>query len=189
MEGWEAAADELVIPDEELIPADDRTAEEFAASVAKGRELFYGTRANCVKCHGPTALGDGQQDDQDNWNKAHKTFLEEMANVDSEGVHPGVVALRPDVVASVFPVRNAIPRNLRQGIYRGGRRRLDIFWRIYTGIAGTPMPASGPASAGAQGTLNEDEIWNIVDYVLSLPYEAPSRPLQALPVNLDAVGN
>jgi hypothetical protein len=76
---------------------------------------------------------------------------------------------------------------LRQGLYRGGHRRIDIFWRVYAGIAGTPMPASGPASAGAQGTLTEEEIWNIVDYVLSLPYETPSRPLRALPVNVESV--
>ncbi|NOY42513.1 MAG: cytochrome c [Planctomycetes bacterium] len=188
IEGWESSAEKVVIPSEDHIPADNRNAEEIAASVAQGRELFFGTRANCVKCHGPTALGDGQQDDQDSWNKAHKKFLQDMVNAgDQEGVHPGIVASRAEVVASIYTVRNAIPRNLRQGIYRGGRRRLDIFWRIYTGIAGTPMPATGPASPGAQGTLKEEEIWNIVDYVLSLPYETPSRPLKALPVNLEAV--
>ena len=63
----------------------------------------------------------------------------------------------------------------------------DIFWRIYAGIPGTPMPASGAASPGAQGTLTDAEIWNLVDYVLSLPYESPSRPLQALPVNAEII--
>jgi len=91
------------------------------------------------------------------------------------------------VASSLFPVRNAIPRNLRQGIYRGGRRRLDIFWRIYAGIPGTPMPATGSATPGAKPTLTDAEIWNIVDYVLSLPYEPPSRPLRALPLNVDEV--
>ena len=43
---------------------------KLAASVKAGRELFYGTKANCVKCHGPTGLGDGQQDDFDIWSKA-----------------------------------------------------------------------------------------------------------------------
>ena len=54
-------------------------------------------------------------------------------------------------------------------------------------IAGTPMPGSGPASPGAQGALTEEEMWNIVDYVLSLPYEMPSRPLHALPTNTELV--
>jgi len=82
--------------------------------------------------------------------------------------------------------RNAIPRNLRDGTYRGGRRPLDIFWRVSAGIAGTPMPASGPAGEGAQGTLTQEEIWHIVDYVHSLPYEPVNRP-QRRPVNVEAV--
>ena len=188
MEGWEAAEEQVVIPEEEQIPTDNRSAEEIAASVAKGRELFYGTRANCVKCHGPTALGDGQQDDQDIWNKAHKKFLGDLASMsEDDETDPAIASMRSEVAASLFPVRNAIPRNLRQGVYRGGRRRIDIFWRIYAGIPGTPMPASGAASPGAQGTLKDAEIWNIVDYVLSLPYETPSLPQQALPLNAEAV--
>jgi len=187
---WDSASENVIVPEEEFIPADDRTDEQVAASVASGRELFYGTRANCIKCHGPTALGDGQQDDFNNWNKAHKKFLDDLANSE-ESEEPEedfeLVSSRNEVAASLFPVRNAIPRNLRQGIYRGGRRRLDIFWRVYAGIPGTPMPATGAASPGAKGTLTEAEIWNIVDYVLSLPYEPPSQPLKALPENLNAV--
>jgi hypothetical protein len=91
------------------------------------------------------------------------------------------------VADTFYPVRNAIPRDLRKGVYRGGRRRIDLFWRIYAGIAGTPMPGLGPASAGATGTLSEKEMWNLVDYVLSLPYEPPSRPQRALPLNIDEV--
>ena len=28
-----------------------------------------------------------------------------------------------------LPPRNILPRNLRAGVYRGGRRPVDIFWR------------------------------------------------------------
>ncbi len=183
VDGWNEANEQIIVPTEDEIPGDDRSAEELAASVAKGRELFYGVRANCMKCHGPTALGDGQQDDFDIWNKAHKAFLDSVA----KGSEEELAIERAKVAASLYPVRNSIPRNMRQGIYRGGHRRIDVFWRIFAGIAGTPMPGSGPASAGAQGTLTEEEMWNIVDYVLSLPYELPSRPLYALPANAKLV--
>ena len=66
--------------------------------------------------------------------------------------------------------RPILPRNLRQGIYRGGRRPIDIFWRVQNGIDGTPMPAANKAA------LQEDDLWDIVNYVLSLPYEPASRP-------------
>ena len=183
VDGWAAANEEIIVPDSEQIPDDDRSPEEIAAAVDKGRELFYGVRANCIKCHGPTGLGDGQQDDQDNWNKAHKVFLETLAKESD----PALASAQGEVADTFYPVRNAIPRDLRKGVYRGGRRRIDLFWRMYAGIAGTPMPGLGPASAGATGTLTEEEMWNIVDYVLSLPYEPPSRPLKALPENVEEV--
>jgi cytochrome c5 len=61
---WKAAADaEIQVPP---MPADI----DLVASIAKGKELFYGDKANCVKCHGVTGLGDGQANDYDDWNKA-----------------------------------------------------------------------------------------------------------------------
>jgi len=75
-----------------------------------------------------------------------------------------------------LPPRNIKPRNLRLGIYRGGRRPLDLYRRVYAGINGVPMPGMGPAAAGAKATLTPEEIWQLVDYVMSLPYESISRP-------------
>jgi mono/diheme cytochrome c family protein len=207
IEPWQAAAENVVVPTDEEIPADDRTPEEIAESVAKGRELFYGTKANCFTCHGPTGLGDGQQTDFDNWNKELKAFvdattqlaesIEERENAEEISEDEEVsldrdreqLAQRQAVVQTFYPIRNAIPRNLRKGIYRGGRRRIDIFSRVHQGIAGTPMPGVGAASAGGQGTLTEAEIWNIVDYVLSLPYEALSSPQPALTLNEEPIAN
>jgi hypothetical protein len=64
------------------------------------------------------------------------------------------------------------------GIYRGGRRPLDIFRRIHQGIAGTPMPAAGRDEKNPTGALKPEEIWNLVDYVRSLPFEDASEPAQ-----------
>lgn len=191
VEAWEEADEMIIAPEEESIPADARSPEELLASIEKGRELFYGAKANCIKCHGPTGLGDGQQDDYDNWQKAHKKFLDETSQLaekdELDDFEENLLDQRLEVADSLYDLRNAIPRNLRQSVYRGGRRRLDIFRRIYAGIAGSPMPGGGPASPGAKGTLTEEEMWNIVDYVYSLPYEPASQPQRVTPKYTEAI--
>ena len=208
---WQPEEEVVVVPDESAIPPNDRSAVELAESVTAGRELFYGTKANCVKCHGPTGLGDGQQEDYDNWSKAVKKFEDDtislkdtiaadkqsLATLEGEEQETAKAELqakyrelkeRQEVAAGLLPPRNAIPRDLRNNMFRGGRRPLDLFRRIHQGIAGTPMPAGGPAAPGAQGTLTEQEMWQIVDYVRSLPFEPASQP-QMRPLNSEAVVN
>ena len=106
-----------------------------------------------------------------------------MTAEDRAAMASHVAMLSSALTTDALPPRTAIPRNLRQGIYRGGRRPLDIYRRIYAGINGMPMPGVGPATPGAKGTLEPDEIWNLVDYVLSLPYEAgqPAAPQTCQP--------
>ena len=70
--------------------------------------------------------------------------------------------------------RNILPRNLRIGVYRGGSRPIDLYLRIAQGIDGTPMPAAAMKPANPQG-MTEEEVWDIVNYVLSLPYEHISQ--------------
>ena len=61
---------------------------------------------------------------------------------------------------------NAVqPANLNRGVYKGGRRPLDIFWRVAKGINGAQMPAHYPSP------LNEQKVWDVVNFVLALPYE------------------
>ena len=38
------------------------------------------------------------------------------------------------------------PANLNRGVYKGGRRPIDIYWRISKGINGAKMPAHNTAS-------------------------------------------
>jgi mono/diheme cytochrome c family protein len=128
----------------------------LAKSIEHGRELFYGAVANCVKCHGESALGDGQTNDYDDWTK-------EIEPTDPKVVHEYLAV-------GALPPRNIEPRNLRLGVYRGGRRPIDLFWRIRNGIDGTPMPAA----ADVKGLTTED-LWSLVDYVRSLPYESISQ--------------
>ncbi len=163
-DGWSKAGDSVIHPDAQFVPAPDRSADEIAASAAKGQALFYdANKGNCFSCHGPGALGDGQTTDFDDWNKSIKEFADSNAENDPR-------------MLGALPVRNARPRNLRMGIYRGGGRPVDLYRRLHAGINGTPMPAVGPASPGAQGTLTPEEIWQLVDYVRSLPFEPISQP-------------
>ena len=59
------------------------------------------------------------------------------------------------------PLRAA---NLNLGVYKGGRRPIDLYWRIAKGINGAKMPAHG-------NLLPDDQIWDVVNFILALPYE------------------
>jgi mono/diheme cytochrome c family protein len=169
--------------DAERIPVPEMPAGiDLAASIAKGKELFYGDKANCVKCHGITALGDGQANDYDDWNKAIVEVGKEVASGKEKASETQTASLSPEQMAQhkadvawlekfdrvlegdALRPRTIPPRNLRHGIYRGGRRPLDLYYRIHAGIYGAPMPA-------AAGTVPPEDIWHIVNYVLSLPYQ------------------
>lgn len=143
---WVASADDSMVVE----PADPRPA-DLEASIAAGRELFKSEKLGCTKCHGPEGAGDGKEKSFDAWNNP-KTFAS------------------PEEIAKLWtlPLQELRPRNLRAGVFRGGRDPIDIYRRIYTGIEGTPMPASGQS-------LSSTEIWNLVDYVLSLPMEDDTK--------------
>jgi mono/diheme cytochrome c family protein len=46
---------------------------------------------------------------------------------------------------------------------------VDLYRRIHAGIKGTPMPAFNTA-------LKEEEIWDLVNYVMSVPYAKGGAP-------------
>lgn len=146
-------ADSLVTPVRLPNPKRDK-----AASIARGRELFLGDVANCVKCHGQSAEGDGQTTDYDDWAK-------EIDPTDS-------IALAEYCKSGALGPRTIRPRNLRLGIYHGGGLPEDFYRRIHNGIDGTPMPAAlikAPETPPATKGLTEDDIWCLVDFIISLP--------------------
>jgi mono/diheme cytochrome c family protein len=142
---------------------------QLQVSIRHGRELFYGL-GECVKCHGDTQLGDGEAKDYDDWTKDYYDWSKSM---DQE-------KLAAFLGLGGFPPRNIRPRNLREGVYRGGRRPIDIFWRIHNGIDGTPMPGAPMRPEGAPADavgFTTDDLWDLINYVQSLPYEALSQPV------------
>ncbi len=54
------------------------------------------------------------------------------------------------------------PANLVEGTYKGGRRPIDLYWRLAKGINGAKMPAHS-------NILKDDQIWDVVNFVLALP--------------------
>lgn len=114
-----------------------------AESIAKGRELYLSKKLNCRNCHGDTGEGNGPQ----------TRDYEKMANGEpfpEPGLH--------DDWGN--PLQ---PRNLTRGIYRGGRRPLDLYRRIRAGIKGAKMPAF------KSNVASDEEVWHVVNYVLSIP--------------------
>jgi mono/diheme cytochrome c family protein len=63
--------------------------------------------------------------------------------------------------------RTAYPANLAMGMLHGGRRPIDIYRRIYSGINGTPMPSSKDPNStiGETPTERSDRIWHLVHFV------------------------
>jgi mono/diheme cytochrome c family protein len=137
---WQRA-DSKFIAWEGEIPSDS------PAMRARGRELYLDARkGNCVQCHGDAGKGDGPAA----W-KINAKGKKELAYLDDWG----------------FAIQ---PRDLTQGIYRGGARPIDIYRRIHAGINGGPMPGIGETKNSQGGPLvSSDDLWALVHYVRSIP--------------------
>jgi mono/diheme cytochrome c family protein len=130
-------------PDSMVVPQAHRKP-STPESIANGRTLFLGDRAKCATCHGSAGQGNGPQ-----------TVAIQKDKEGNDRPEPGLYDDWGNEIQ---------PRDLTSGIYRGGRRPVDLYRRVHAGIKGTPMTAFGT-------TLNDDEIWDLVNYVMSIPFE------------------
>jgi mono/diheme cytochrome c family protein len=170
---WKSADEQVLVPPTPRVEPTDE-------SIARGKTLFLGRtpeKLECAGCHGSHADGNGPSFiDQATFNeyvfggdpsKERIQALKEIAEKANKkwGDEWG------------DPLR---PADLNVGVYKGGRRPIDIYWRIAKGISGTPMP--GHASA-----IKPNQIWDLVNFVLALPYDkgllkdVPSNALPAPP--------
>lgn len=60
------------------------------------------------------------------------------------------------------------PNNFTAGTFRGGRRPVDMYYRIHSGING-----SGMANFGS--VLKGKEIWDLINFVSAMPYPAMQK--------------
>lgn len=139
---WQRANERIV----EVVPRPDVSAAE---SIQKGRDIFYGV-GGCVKCHGESAMGDGQIYYVNDIEKDRSKDVKQMVNPS-------------------FPMQALKPRNLRYNVLRGPSRDIDLYRRLRNGIDAVGMPAP---------SIPPEQVWHLVDYVKSLPYEfnEPDKP-------------
>jgi len=173
-DAWTDAEDEVEeveapedVPVPGLTPESDIDADELAASIAKGRELFVGSVAACSKCHGDSGKGDGKQlADYDEWTKDWTVQI----NVKPDDLN----AILPFMARGGMKPQPILPRNLVEGNFRGGRDPIAVYRRILYGIAGGPMPAAALANKPGEPGLTTDDLWHLVNYVLSLRVAPPA---------------
>jgi mono/diheme cytochrome c family protein len=136
---WNAAAEKKTEVASE-VPAPTKE------SIERGKTLFMdAATGNCFSCHGAEGRGDGSS-----------AFL---VDPETKAIVP---AYKDDWGHEI------LPRNLRQGVFRGGRRPIDIYYRVKNGINGTPMPA-------AVSSMTDEDIWALVHYVGSLSEKPRTR--------------
>jgi mono/diheme cytochrome c family protein len=147
---WASAAEFQVAPP----PPPTDTPERLSASLARGREIFLSSGAQCYKCHGLSGKGDGElRPLYDDWNKK------------KIGTSPDDTRRKAEYFS--LPLAELKPRNFTEGIFHGGDRPVDQYYRVSVGIKGTPMPPAGPGP-DSKGILSPEDIWHVVDYLRSL---------------------
>jgi len=158
---WKGAEAQVMNPP---LPRPESTRE----SVQRGRELFLGlnksgNKVDCTSCHGPQAVGNGPSFvGQDVFNDVVFGGDPETMGDRLDRYDPKVKELWKNSLDDWGnPIR---PANLNRGVYKGGRRPIDLYWRIAKGINGAKMPAHYP-------TIEPERIWDLVNFVLALPYE------------------
>ncbi len=150
-------------------------------SMANGEDFSPWTRCiehNASARHGRRPVGGGRRQ----IHRAGQGFLQRPDHQTAGGIDPPRLQTllrpggRPPCTASAghqdygrqVPFRYDLwgtlvrPANLTLGVYRGGRRPVDFFWRIRKGIAPSGMPPTG--------VQDDKEVWAVVHFVQAMPY-------------------
>ncbi len=91
------------------------------------------------------------------WFNGRRIYLEACASCHGVDGHPVADAVKYDDEGYPVP-----PRSFVNGIFKGGADGPSLFIRTVKGIPGTPMPAN-------EGNYSDDEMWDLIHYVQSLP--------------------
>lgn len=135
---WEEASTNLVMPLTVEPPRTEKTEQA-------GWQAFQSLA--CAKCHGLDGKG------QTEW-----LSPEFIAEVEARREQGEQVSINYDAWGNPAPAAD-----LTSGMLHGGRRPVDIYRRIHSGINGTPMPGFG-----RELSAEPDKIWHLVHFVLAL---------------------
>ena len=155
-ESWQAAGDHVV----PAPPWNELEGQALTDAIDRGKQLFHGQVANCAGCHGPAGNGQLATLDYDDWTKEYSTRIG-LTPADRE-------AMKPFRDAGAPRPRPIKPRNLQNGVFRGGGDADTLYRRITQGIPGTPMPAVELTEEANGKALTPDQVWDLVRYVQSL---------------------
>lgn len=62
------------------------------------------------------------------------------------------------------------PSDLTMGRYRGGRRPLDLYYRVHSGINGVGMPPTTLVKDAGKPNPDPDPVWDLVNFLQVLPF-------------------
>lgn len=139
-ESWQRSDGRVVLPDTPPPPYDEE-------SIELGRQIFTSKDNECSKCHGLDGRG------QTEWLSPRFVAQQEELPPDKR------IQLNRDAWGNVAPAAD-----LTAGMLHGGRRPIDVYRRIYSGINGTPMPAFANKFPGEDRV----KIWHLAHFVISL---------------------
>jgi mono/diheme cytochrome c family protein len=154
--------EEIELPKFPLVGSEsDENRSQLQESIAKGKKLFVSEEAACAKCHGESAKGDGPQlPDYDDWTKDWTSKI---------GINPtNIDKLTPLMAMGGMKPQPLKPRNIVEGKFRGGRDPKSLYRRIKYGIVGAPMPAATIVTSRDEKGLQEEDVWHLVNYILSI---------------------
>ncbi len=177
-QSWKEAETSAVIPLTVEPPFDEE-------SIAKGQQIFQNKA--CKGCHQVDAAGGLLAYEQllqsaspdvlpapirSRWNVLSRNLMSPtlMARLQKK---LGEDVL-PDNVMDNWG-NFAYAANLTSGMLHGGRRPIDIYRRLYTGVTGTPMPSFAQHELF---TEDPDNFWHVVHFVIATTHGRPVAVLQ-----------
>lgn len=162
---WLTSKDNVITP--AAFPYENASKEDFEKSVRRGQAMFLGDGA-LLKANLKEGLKKEDYQRLYKFDATSDEVITEKLNAFAKSVNCSQCHKKYGLQAQwKFDSWGTMvqPRNLTISVYRGGRRPVDIYYRIHSGIKGSNMNAYG-------NNMDGEVIWDLVNFARALPYEA-----------------